>query len=271
MEAKIFDKMYEEFREILTSGIKMKILMSLLEGVKTSRQMMEEIGTSLSSVLHTARELEEKKWIEEKREGFILTPAGKILAKKVLDFTNSFYVTGKHKEFWLTHDIDGIPEEFINRIGEIKDSEIVKSSPKNLLQVLALYVKHVSRAKDLAGISPVYVEEFSNLVKKLLKKEAKIKLVISKDIADKVFDAYKKEADEEIREKVEKGYLKIWIIDDVRIAMTVTESFVSVGLFNLDGTYDFSQDLVSYDEEAIKWGRDLFEYYKSKAKEASIP
>ena len=55
MEAKIFDKMYEEFREILTSGIKMKILMSLLEGVKTSRQLMEELDISLSSVLHTLR------------------------------------------------------------------------------------------------------------------------------------------------------------------------------------------------------------------------
>ncbi|MBC7080905.1 MAG: winged helix-turn-helix domain-containing protein [Thermoplasmatales archaeon] len=271
MEAKIFDKMYEEFREILISGVKMKILMSLLEGTKTSRQLMEEIGISLSSVLHTARELEDKKYIEERKEGFVLTPAGKIVGQKVLDLTNSFYVTGKHKEFWLTHDVDGIPKQFIARIGEIRNTEIVKSSPKNLLQVLALYVKHVSKAKELAGISPVYVEEFSNLVKKLLNKGAKIRLVISKNIADKVFEAYKKEADEELRKKVEEGNLKIWLIDDVKIAMTVTESFVSIGLFNLDGTYDFSQDLVSYDEEAIEWGRELFEYYKSRAKEVSIP
>ncbi len=271
MEAKIFDKMYEEFREILVSSVKMKILMSLLEGTKTSRQLMEEIGISLSSILHTARELEDKKWIEEGKEGFVLTPAGKIIGQKVLDITNSFYITGKHKEFWLTHDIDGIPKQFIARIGEIRDSEIVRSSSSNLLQVLALYVNHVSKAKDVMGISPVYVEEFSNLVKKLLKKGAKIKLIISKNIADKVFETYKREADEELRKKVEERNLEIWLIDEVKIAMTVTESFVSIGLFNLDGTYDFSQDLIGYEEEAIKWGGELFEYYKSRAKEVSIP
>jgi predicted transcriptional regulator len=45
----------------------------------------------------------------------------------------------------------------------------------------------------------------------------------------------------------------------LKIALALTESSFSLGLFDLSGTYDDNMDLRSNSIEAIKWGERLFE------------
>ncbi|WP_084632250.1 transcriptional regulator FilR1 domain-containing protein [Geoglobus ahangari] len=47
------------------------------------------------------------------------------------------------------------------------------------------------------------------------------------------------------------------------IAFTVTDHFFSAGFYRKSGDYDFWRLLISKDKSAIRFGRDLFEYYKS--------
>lgn len=266
----MYEEVEEELKFIATSGVRAKMLMSLLEKPKTSTILKAELGVGASTVIHAARDLEKQGFLIEKPDGYHLTPVGKMISLKFIDFIKLLSVAKRNKDFWLTHDIDGIPQDFLERLGELQKLKVIKSSPTNLLQVLSLYVKLVSQARELYGVSPVYIPEFSKLMKKLIKKGAKVYLVISKEILEPVIKSYQKDIDEEVKKRVKTGYLKIWIIDEVKVAMTVTDSFVSIGLFNLDGSYDFIHDLISYDEEAIRWGRELFEYYKSRAKEISL-
>jgi len=59
---------------------------------------------------------------------------------------------------------------------------------------------------------------------------------------------------------------KLYIIsDDLKVAFTVTDRFLSLGLYRLDGTYDAGNDLICIGKDAIAWGFDLFEYYKTCA------
>lgn len=66
-----------------------------------------------------------------------------------------------------------------------------------------------------------------------------------------------------------KAYLdnggRIYYNDDVRFTVITTERALCVGLFLKDGKYDTESGLLSYDESAIKWGFDLFEYFKREA------
>ena len=267
---KIFGKVEDDLKFIATSGVRIKMLNSLLERPKTSTELKDEFKIGASTIIHTARDLEKEGYIREEKEGFSLTPVGKIIAIYVTNYIKLLSVIKENKEYWLSHKIDALPEEFLVRLGELQKLRIVKATPTNLLQVLSLYVKMVVKAKKLKGVSPVFVPEFSKLIKRLIKKGGEAEIVISKDIKKPVIESYKKEIDEETERKVREGKLKLWEIEDVGVAMTVTDQFISIGFFNNDGSYDFSQDLVSYEKEAIKWGRELFEYYRSKAKEISL-
>jgi predicted transcriptional regulator len=54
--------------------------------------------------------------------------------------------------------------------------------------------------------------------------------------------------------------LKLFLKDDLKIALALTENNFSLGLFTLSGMYDDNMDLLSESVEAIEWGEHLFEY-----------
>ncbi|NIP67320.1 DUF1724 domain-containing protein [Candidatus Bathyarchaeota archaeon] len=55
------------------------------------------------------------------------------------------------------------------------------------------------------------------------------------------------------------------------MAFTVSDHFLSLGLFSIDGNYDVYNDLISTDESAIRWGRELYGYFKKDCKKIESP
>lgn len=62
-----------------------------------------------------------------------------------------------------------------------------------------------------------------------------------------------------IKKYIQEGKLKISVNESVKIALTVSENSFSLGLFKLNGEYDYGADLISLNQEAIEWGEHLFE------------
>jgi predicted transcriptional regulator len=52
---------------------------------------------------------------------------------------------------------------------------------------------------------------------------------------------------------------------EVKVAFTVTDSLISLGLFGLDGVYDMVEDLICTGKKAQEWGMELFNYYLDKS------
>jgi predicted transcriptional regulator len=266
----IYDQMDEKLKFITTSGVRIKMMASLFNGPKTSSQLKDNFNVGASTIIHAARDLEKERMLVEMTDGYHLTSVGRVIAMAVIDMLHLLSVVDKIREFLLSHQTEHIPPTFLRRLGELKGLKIVKSSPTNLLHVLTLYTKLVSQTQVFDGVSPVFVPEFGKIVKKILKRGDKVNLVITREILEPVLDIYKKDMDKETMQRVREGNLNIWVTDDVKIAITVTDSLMSLGLFNADGTYDFSHDLISYENGAINWGRDVFEYYRNRAKSVAL-
>ncbi len=118
-------------------------------------------------------------------------------------------------------------------------------------------------SQELYGLSPIFHPEFVEIVVMFLEKGGKIGMVLTNEILKMVkqninFDS--------LAPYFSSGSLALYRCEDMKVALTVTDTFVSVGLFMIDGVYDSSADLVSSSPDAIRWGRDLFEYYKEIAK-----
>ena len=93
-----------------------------------------------------------------------------------------------------------------------------------------------------------------------VKRGAKVELILT----DKILDILFKEHYDLLKEVENTGRLGLFKIDrDVRVAFTVTDKLISLGLFGQDGTYDMLSDLFCYGEKAKKWGMELFEYYRN--------
>lgn len=259
----VYEDIEEQLKFIISSGVRTKMLMGLYEGAKASGTLREELGLGASTVIHAARDLEKEKLLVEKEDGYHLTAIGKIITLKLTDTFKVMGVLDAHKDFWLTHDMDGIPKEFLERIGELEEAEIIKSTPSNVFKTFSYYFQLVRNAKKVEGVSPILHPRFPPIIEKIVTRGADVKLVLTEEI----FETGKEKYDHLFEELINKKNFQVWVSESpIKIAFTVTDSFISLALFNLDGSYDPNTDLVSKNKGAINWGRELFGYYKSRAR-----
>ena len=260
-----YEKASNWLRLISRSEIRIKMLMTLNGGPKDLSQLREQLSLSSSTIIHAIGDMGSEGIIERSSEqGYTLTNIGNVQAVLVNDLINVLGVLSRNREFWLTHDISGIPNHLLKRIGDLGDCEVVKSSPDDVFKIFSNYFQLVGKAKVLKGVSPIFYPDFPGLVKALVDKKSKVELVLTKKVLAKVLD---QEDLEILSGLVSDQTLRLQVIDeDVKVAFTVTDSALSLSLFSNDGTYDTGTDLIGYGNEAIEWGRGLFEYYRKRSK-----
>jgi len=249
------------------SELRRGILSSLGNGKKALRELREEREISSTTAIHALRELERGNFVfQDEHRGYALTKIGEVIALKLSDFVDAIEVLKKHEDFWLTHDLSGIPPHLLDKIGWLRDSILIECSATDVFKVYQEYIDMLKDAKEIKGVSFMFFPEYPSIFQELiLKKKIDIQLVLIKEVIDKVLEA----TGPEFLKKAlgnEESKLKIYIIKEgPKAAFTVTDYFLSFGLFNHDGSYDWNRDLLSYDKKAIAWGRKFFEWYLKRA------
>lgn len=250
------------------SDIRKNILISLNEHEKSLGDLRDGLNISSTTALHALKELETSNLtFQRENKIYTLTIIGRIMAMKLLDFSNAAEVLKKHERFWLEHDLSGIPEHMMEKIGWLENSAILEAPPTNIFLVHATYIEMLTKAKEIKGVSPIFVPEFSSIFTTLAAKtNVDVKLVLTEKVMTKI--------DKGSLENILCNHAKINLYvtkDDLKVALTITDYFISLGFFNFDGTYDWNKDLISYDEKGIKWGSELFQWYLNKAEMVKIP
>ena len=250
------------------SELRRGILVSLREGKKALSELRTELEISSTTAIHALRELEKDNLVfQDEHRDYALTKIGEIIALKLSDFINVIDVLKKHEDFWLTHDLCGIPPHLLEKIGWLKDSVILEAPATDLFKVHSTYIDLVTKAKEIKGVSPIFVPELPFIYEAVtIEKKGDVQLLVTEEVLNKI--------DREVLENIfsaKNSKLKLYIMKgDVKVAFTVTDYCLSFGLFNLDGTYDWNKDLRSYDKEAIGWGNELFEWCRKRAERVLI-
>jgi predicted transcriptional regulator len=173
----------------------------------------------------------------------------------------------RNEEFWIRHIITGIPQPLRKRINELGDYIIIESEPTEIFQPHKQFMKKLLDSKWIKGVSPIFHPEYPNAFVQLANKGVEISLILTKNVFDKVEAEYKEEL------KKFLGYKNATMMvceEEILVAFTVTDLFLSLGLFFKEGEYDTHHDLQSTEGSAIKWGEDLFNYYKVRSKEITL-
>ncbi len=246
------------------SDIRRGVLLNLIDGKKSLRELREALNTSSTTALHAIRELERVKLIyRDEMHEYELTETGRIIAKKILDIADTSEVLKKHERFWAEHDLSGIPENLLEKIGWLKKSEVVRLDALDILKTHKIYVKYLQQAKWVKGVSPIFAPDYPSIFKELLSRGAPIQLVLTREVMEKVLRYIRKE---ELKSAIKSCCIELYVIHDVKVAFTVADTFLSLGLFTKEGIYDTTSDLISVDQKAIQWGVLLFNHYKEMAK-----
>jgi predicted transcriptional regulator len=247
----------------LKSELKVAILASLLDGGKSLSELRSLLNTRETTILHILKGFENMSLTAKSHGVYGLTSLGLIEANIAKECCAAADVVGDFRDFWLNHDVSGIPVCFMLRLGELKDSIVVRAESSEIGKVHETFMQVLLSSKKVQGLSPIFHPDYVSAFRSLLNQGNPVDLVLTSDVLDKTLGS----ADSKLLEQyILNEQLRIFVAGDLRIALTVTENSFSLGLFGLDGKYDYSTDLVSLSPRAVAWGEELFR----RAKEMSI-
>lgn len=259
--------MSSPYFKLFRSELKLNMLSSLLRGEKKLGAMRDELGSSGSTIIHALKDLEEMSLTRQEGKYYKLTSLGVMEAMLIEEASLSMKVLERFQDFWLQHDITAIPGHLLQRIGALQDSTLIQDNSMALDRVHVTFQRLLMASRRVWGVSPIFHSDYVGAFQRLLGEGATVDLILTRGVLDKTLTL----ADtEQIIDYIMRDKLRVFLTEELRIALTVTENGFSMGLFMKDGEYDYTRDLVSSSPKAIEWGEELFRHHLKEAKRLDI-
>jgi len=257
------DEVEQILRLLSCSDLRNNLAQALRDGKKmTLSELSELVGASSPACVHALRELT-KEYVtrQDEKRNYLLTNIGEIVTRKFAEANLAITALSQHREFWLDHNLNDIPEDSLDTIGCLADSTIVSSTATDLFSVFNSFLTLLENSKEIRSLSPIFIGDMTALFNRLVSKNIDIELIFT----PVVLDATLKTADRKDLAEALKKNLKIFRIEkQPNFAATVTDYFLFLGFFLPDGRFDWSQGLLSYSPSALEWGRELYAHCVEK-------
>ena len=258
----LYSEVQQDIR-FIASDVRMKIILGLNEDSKNLKLLSEETGFSPSTISHENKKLQDKNFILKEGRFFSLSPIGKILLMKIINLYKSNSLIKKNKKFFLNHNINCIPKHMLYEIECLYEAELLESSSKNIFYPQKIVYQHLKNSRQVKGLYPVFFPKQVEIFKQLLKNDVEINLILTDEIVDHLIDFV---GNESLNKALSRDNLVLWRTDeDLKINLAMSDTFLSLALFNENGTFDSSSILMGEKKQAIDWGDKLFEYYLDSA------
>ncbi len=266
---------YEDIKEDLKfqgmSHVRIKIMICLCRGSKKTKDLRKFIGIPSSTILHAITELEKQNFISRKGDDFFLTETGEITVLKLIDTIKTLVSLKKFQKLWLNHEIEAIPRELLTKIGYLSSSELIEAESDDMLKTHGIHIQVILNSKEIKGVSPIFYPDYTETFNNILNKNAEVELILTEDVLKKTIQSQSPEDLKELKRLIWEEKLKLWEIkEDIKVAFTVTDKTMTLGLFSTSGKYDSTRLLKSDDENALKWGNELFDYYLKRAQKVNL-
>lgn len=241
-----------------------ELLFLLLEEPKTLSEIKSYLNVSSPEILPRIKEMETRNLICKDSKHYVLTPIGKVVARFFQPLINTLHVIEENEEFWKKHMVEAIPQQFLERIGELGSCRLVENRLENMYEPHTEFFENISKSEFVMGVAPIFNPAYPSFFLQLAQQKVRVVLILTKNVFEKV----KKEHGDNLQKFLNCNNTSLYILDEgIKLAFVVTNKFLSLSLFFKNGTFDTQRDLISFDKPALKWGEELFKYYKNRSEE----
>jgi len=210
---------------------------------------------------HLSR-LQEANLATKDTEGrYHLTPYGELTLVQL----RGQLFTSRYREYFSTHTLNSLPDEFVSRLGELENSEFID----DVMVSVHLIEETLRNAEEyILNMNIPYIASAFPMIRKVIESGIDCRWIRSTDIELPEQMKNLREqviTDEVVLEAMRKGTYQDKVIDRNDLVLYLSEKGVALVAFPLEnGDFDF-HGFKSTDTEGHKWCRDIFEYYWSKS------
>jgi len=252
---------------LVLSEKRKEILFLLQKKPSTLTDVKDYFHVKTPEIHPRLKELEAKNLVVKNGDFYSLTRLGNILANYYRPFLDTIAAIEANEEFWNDHDISAIPEELLDRIQELKECKTVKTEDYNICEPQPTFIEYVTNSMRIQGAACIFRAQWVSVFANLASVGVPIDIIITKGIYDKI----KREYPSELETGLKYKNTHVYVCDDTHISFVVTERSLSLLLDYVNGHHDTKNDLTGTAPTAVKWGGELFNYYRANSVEVVKP
>ena len=164
--------------------------------------------------------------------------------------------------YWVEHDLSGIPQYLLDRIGELKDCNLVERDPSQIFEPNKEFLNLFSSSNHLMAFSSIYRPEFLFLYSESGRLKSGTTLIFTESVLEKILHNHEKKT----KKFATVQNTELFVCNDgVKLAeLIVSDCGMMISLFDSNGRF-YHDYIYCTESQAITWATELFEFYKSRA------
>jgi predicted transcriptional regulator len=254
-----YEQIKEEIKFFTNSEIRLRILKCLNEKDLAMSNIYNETNLSYSSISSNVHKLEDRDYVYNDNGKYKLNDLAKIKLLDLMELNKLFDFTDDFFDFWNDHDVKNIYPEGLKNLNRLYGSKLIESSLENIYKPHNVFKSNILKSMNIKSIFPFIHPEYPNIFRKLIENGAKIKILLPNNIFPNFIRTLDKDM---VKNAVENNLFEIKSLkSEIKMSLTVTDNFMSLGIFKNDGSYDQNRILISCKESAIEWGNEVFNHY----------
>lgn len=249
----------KEIKFLTNSDNRLDILHCLYKSPLTLREIHEKTGLNNSSISINISDLEKKNYVINKNDVYYLTNSSKMILTNIFYLNKSINFFDDNADFLNSHKISKLGINALKDMSYIGDSQLVESNNLDIYKVIRLFKEFSLGSKSIKTIFPFMHPQINDLLNDWYGNDAEVKLILEENVSDVFIDAvrnfkFERDSRSEISVKIFEEALDF--------ALVVTDKRIILGFNKEDGKFDQHAVYTSESDDAIIWGRNLFEEYE---------
>ncbi len=254
----------KEIKFLTNSDNRLEILYCLYKFPHTLKEIHEKTGLNNSSISINISDLENKNYVINKNDVYYLTNSSKMILTNIFYLNKSINFFDCNADFLNSHKISKLGINALKDMSYIGDSQLVEANHLDIYKVIRLFKDFSLGSKSIKTIFPFMHPQINDLLNDWFSNDVDVKLILEKRVSDVFIDAVRNFK----FEKDSKSEISVKIFEEaLDFALVVTDKGIILGFNKEDGKFDQNAVYISEDEDAIVWGRNLFEEYEKLCSE----
>lgn len=251
---------------VFRSDKRKNLLILLDSGSKSIDEIRDKLDVTATSILPQIKKLIDSDLIVQEDRMYKLTVLGEFIIKKVKPLLSALEVVEKNNCYWTGHDLNSLPHHLLERISELGDCILVEPDLNHFYEPSQKIIDSMVNAKIVSTLASYFNPAYLPLYVELGRKDAELSI----NFTQSVWDHLSNEHSNMIEELMDMDNVSLYISKEgIKISeITVTDQIMLFGLFDKNGKFD-QQFILSFEPAALRWGQELFDYFKRLSKQVN--
>jgi predicted transcriptional regulator len=243
---------------IFASEKRKKVLLLLRDGAQEMEHLLRSLDTTRQALLPQIKLLEEHYLISHQRDTYRLTTIGELIVDKMTPLVSTNEVLDIDISYWGTHKLDFLPSHLYERIADLGRCTVINPPLPEMYELNRYFHEATKKSRSTTIVTTIVHPDFPDLFSEMLQNRVEVYDLLDNNLYERVTADHYDEMVKIISNK--SVHMFVYPKEMGLVYFTYNDYMLMLCLLTDKGEFD-SKHVISTTPSALKWAKELFEYY----------